>query len=272
MIKTKKKLADLVTGANGFIGSYLVKALTSKQVISCGRPDCDYRQLDFGKLPPIKTLYHLAWSGSPASGQSELDEWQVNVVPSLQLLEKALEARVERVVFLSSAGAIIDDRPATTYGKAKLAVEEWLGSQANDQFKVSIFRATNAIGVNQHFKHGQGILPRIKQCLAEDRPLTLWGDSSKDYLDVRDLVAALVRADIQTARLEIYPLGSGVNLKTSEIVEMAMKAANKTIKVIQKPQRDGDPVTVKVKLSKIKRELGWSPQHDPRETIRDYFV
>lgn len=267
----KQSQTILITGANGFIGRHLTHALAGHKLILSTRDQYPYNRLKFTQLPPLHRLYHLAWSGSPALNRSDLEEAAINLEPTKQLVLKAKQALVKHFVFVSSVGAIIGEPPKTPYGRAKLALEHWLLTQATPAFKITIVRATNAIGIGQHYKHGQGLLPYLKQALLTNKPATLYGNSRKDYLDVRDLAAALAAVSHQPKPFRIYPVGSGTVFSTHEIVRLAETTTGKSLKIIKLPARPDDPQLVTADLKLVQTELNWQPLYDPKVTIREYF-
>ncbi len=118
-----------ITGANGYVGSAIARAL---------EPAFDLtplsRRLESGSiawtlqstrdLAPalaihnVKTLVHAAWDFSyPDANENEL----INVAGSERLLCCAVNAGVERIIFISSISAFEGAR--SHYGDAKLQVE-----------------------------------------------------------------------------------------------------------------------------------------------------
>lgn len=111
-----------VTGASGLIGSHLVGELERRgaKVVRLGRPTF---ALD-GQTPPalpsnLNALVHCAYDFN-AIGPSEVE--RINVAGSLRLLDAAVAAGVERLVFVSSIAAF--DGCRSIYGRGKLKVEE----------------------------------------------------------------------------------------------------------------------------------------------------
>ncbi|PIE82814.1 MAG: epimerase [Candidatus Contendobacter odensis] len=145
----------LVTGGNGFIGQRLVAALQMKQarVRALLRPGrivpVEWQDIeivhgdvtDVASLAEvctgINTVFHVAgFAHADAADTPEFAErhWAVNAQGSFNVLDAAVAAGVERLVFLSSAKAVgesdsycVDERwtvlPETPYGRAKRAAE-----------------------------------------------------------------------------------------------------------------------------------------------------
>jgi len=124
------KPACAITGANGYVGSVLARALATEfDVVPLSRrnePGSIAWSLDSERdIAPelrqrgVKVLVHAAWDFThPEAAENE----RVNVGGARHLLECATRAGVERIVFISSISAFVGAR--SNYGRAKLQVEE----------------------------------------------------------------------------------------------------------------------------------------------------
>jgi len=145
----------LVTGANGQIGSALVKALgqrygVDKVLATDIRPssqaDIFFEQLDvldhkrlleLVSKYEVGTIYHLAAILSAKGEQQPLKAWDINMNGLFNVLEIAKELELEKVFFPSSIGiqgpttvrknvpqhSVFE--PTTVYGISKFASELW---------------------------------------------------------------------------------------------------------------------------------------------------
>jgi len=117
-----------ITGANGYVGSRLRATLTAaghRGVSLVRRPVEGQRYFSLGQpiapqaLEDIDVLVHCAWdmrSSNPTTVQA------LNVDGSAALLTAAHEARVRRIIFISSMSSFEGCR--SVYGQAKYAVEQ----------------------------------------------------------------------------------------------------------------------------------------------------
>lgn len=151
-----------VTGATGFVGRYIVSHLAAAghQLICWRRPSSDVSGLprevvwiegglgdDHSARELVEgadALVHAALDhpgGGFRGGEGDLVEFvEQNVLGSIRLFERAREAKVGRVVFVSSCAVhdvILTDRPldeahptwsSNHYGAHKAAVEAFVGS------------------------------------------------------------------------------------------------------------------------------------------------
>jgi len=165
----------LVTGASGFIGSHLVRALLEKKYeVSClvmEKEDLKWIEgldikLIYGDVTDKKSLYgategseyiyHLA---GVLSSKNPADYYNVNYSGTRNLVEACLEspAGLRRFIFSSSVaasgpsgkGRILteDDKcnPVTDYGRSKMMAEEYLRS-VGDRLPFTIVRLAMIYG------------------------------------------------------------------------------------------------------------------------------
>jgi len=121
-----------VTGSTGYLGGSLVSALRAQSLnvvayrrsVPDGVNDGSVRHLDLGQpadrgvFDGVSCLIHAAWDLSETDPRRA---WELNVAGSKRLLETALDAGVQRVIFISSMSAYFGTRQP--YGLMKLAVE-----------------------------------------------------------------------------------------------------------------------------------------------------
>ena len=120
-----------ITGATGYLGSVLSERFSSRgdEVVALTRrpPEravTEWRHFELGRpidgtiFQEVNTLIHAAWV---LSGKDTSQLWRENVVGSRGLIEAAVTAGVQKVVFVSSMSAYFGTRQ--TYGLMKLAVE-----------------------------------------------------------------------------------------------------------------------------------------------------
>ncbi len=65
----------------------------------------------------------------------------------------------------------------------------------------------------------------------------------------------------------IYNLGSGNGYSVREVIETARRVTGHPIPVKELPRRPGDSARLIASSEKIKRELGWKPEHDDLNEI-----
>jgi UDP-glucose 4-epimerase len=211
-----------------------------------------------------------------------------NLVNSLSLMDMAVRAGIKRFV-LSSTAAVYQSSeeplseesplgPTNTYGYTKLAVEQsldWYRQIHGLHF--AALRYFNACGARPG--HGEAhqpeshLIPRVIQVamgqaeaayiFGTDYP-TPDGTCIRDYIHILDLVSAhqLALEALSEHDKLVYNVGSGNGYSVREVIEATKQVSGVDIKVVESPRRPGDPARLVASSDKIRRELGWKPQHD----------
>jgi UDP-glucose 4-epimerase len=211
-----------------------------------------------------------------------------NLVNSLSLMDMAVRAGVGRFVFSSTAAVYQSSEeplseespigPTNTYGYTKLAVEQSLDWYRQIHgLNFAALRYFNACGARPG--HGEAhqpeshLIPRVIQValgqaeaayiFGTDYP-TPDGTCIRDYIHILDLVSAhlLALEALDEHDKLIYNVGSGNGFSVREVIEATRQVSGVDIKVIEGPRRPGDSARLEASSEKIRRELGWKPQHD----------
>ncbi len=210
-----------------------------------------------------------------------------NLANSLQLMEAAQRAGVKRFVLSSTAAvyASCNDPlseespldPANAYGFTKLAIEQaldWYRRIYGLHFAaLRYFNACGALpGRGEAHQPESHLIPRVLQVPLGKLPAiqifggdypTGDGTCIRDYIHIADLVSAhLLALDAlkEQDRL-IYNLGNGSGYSNLQVVETARRVTGHPIPVVMSPRRNGDAPRLVASSEKIRRELGWAPQH-----------
>jgi UDP-glucose 4-epimerase len=215
-----------------------------------------------------------------------------NLINSLLLIEAAAKAGVMRFV-LSSTAAVYQSSdaplsedaplgPTNTYGFTKLAIEQsldWYNKIHGLCFAaLRYFNAAGALpGRGEAHEPESHLIPRVlKVALGQgevhvfgtDYP-TPDGTCIRDYIHLADLVSAhlLALAALDKRNKMIYNLGNGKGYSVKEVIETARSVTGKKIPAVEHPRREGDSARLVASSDKIRRELGWVPQHPALQEI-----
>ncbi len=281
----------LILGCNGFIGQYLTSELMRRGIRVVGydrvgavfaAPDRFIEgnfccESDFSHIieeENIDTVFHLISTTTPAEGVvNVMREVEENILPTMRLLE-ALKGRGVQVIFPSSGGTVYgetensanktDDalRPICSYGMQKLAIENFMRLyDATGAVRCKICRVSNPYGVMPQQGRTQGIIPILLRRLFDDEPITLFGDTVRDYIYITDVIEALIKvAEYQRSLVE-FNVGSGIGVSLNELVEKLEQAAGKRFKQINRlPIRSCDVRYSVLDCANTEKELGWSRQ------------
>jgi UDP-glucose 4-epimerase len=216
-----------------------------------------------------------------------------NLINSIELIDMAVKAGIRRFV-LSSTAAVYQSSeeplteesplgPTNTYGFTKLAVEQsldWYRQIHGLHFAaLRYFNACGALpGRGEAHQPESHLIPRVLGVALGQSPhthifgtdyLTPDGTCIRDYIHIADLVSAhilAVEALGEHAKL-VYNLGSGNGYSVREVIETARAVTGHPIPAIEGPRRGGDSARLVASSAKIRRELGWQPQHDNLKDI-----
>jgi UDP-glucose 4-epimerase len=116
----------------------------------------------------------------------------------------------------------------------------------------------------------EGIRPSIS-ILGGDYP-TPDGTCFRDYIHVSDLASAhLLALDALAASAQpvslAYNLGNGKGFSVQEVIAAARRITGHAIPATVSSRREGDPATLVASSERIRRELGWKPQHPELDDI-----
>jgi UDP-glucose 4-epimerase len=216
-----------------------------------------------------------------------------NFVNSLSLIESAARAGIKKFVFSSTAAVYVSsDQPLTedsplgptnVYGQTKLMTEqtlEWYRQIHGLHF--ASLRYFNACGALP--EHGEAHQPEshliplvLRVALGQRESASIFGTDYptpdgtciRDYIHIADLVSAHLLAlnALEKNEQSIYNVGSGTGYSVREVIETARKVTGHPIPAIESPRRAGDPARLVASSEKIRRELGWKPEHDDLQDI-----
>jgi UDP-glucose 4-epimerase len=259
----------------------------------------------FEKLPweQIESVVHLA-AVQPANISTKkynpVDYIQVNTIGTLNILDFCKRVSAGKIIYASSHRntqgiwlknkAIREDDGRSIKYSGEYAMFSISESAAQDcieyylaqyGLKGVIFRLPPVYGYGPHteiFKEGKpiktGFQIFIENAMA-GRPIEIWGDSSKgrDIIYVKDVVSALIKTLNSDKALGLYNIASGRYLTLREEVETIAKVfwgIDSDPEFIERPELPNSIDTFLYDISKAKRDLGWSPQHNFEEMLIDY--
>ncbi len=279
MSNTKRAL---VTGADGFVGRALVKALSLQgvNVVAFGQDSGDIVEpetLDKLQDKQIDHVFHLAGKTYvPASWESPMEYERVNVCGTINVLEFCRKAvasltYVSAYVYGEPPALPVSEstavRPNNPYAMSKLQAEQWCSFYAEHYGVAStVIRPFNIFGPGQREDF---LIPFVIQQVREGKKIVIKDDAPKrDYCYIDDLVRALLLAMSQSWEFEVINIGSGESLSVGEIVSIIQSVAGTDLPVtVLGEQRRNEIDDVRADITKAKRLLGWVPKWSFREGI-----
>ena len=250
----------LITGIDGFTGRYLAEALKHQGIQVVGLSGVlDNQGMGFFKcdlldsvrlnklVKDIKPDYvaHLAAIAFVGHGNNE-DFYRVNVIGTMNLLESLCQAGLglSKVLVASSANIygtpnveVIDEAilpaPVNHYATSKLAMECMVRTMFS-KLPIVITRPFNYTGLGQN---EQFLIPKIIGHFKRSEKVIELGnlDVSRDFSDVRDVVASYVALLMSKAESTVVNICSGRATTLREIITKTEELAGYDIEVRVNP-------------------------------------
>lgn len=206
-----------------------------------------------------------------------------NVSRSIKLVDWIKNYTPQSKLIFSSSASVYKNKnepikekdelePLSPYAKSKKMVEDVILDVSNaHNLRYVIFRFFNACGAISDL-HGQDpnathIFPRLFESQINKSTFTLYGDSIRDYIHVRDLVDAHVIA-IENNTHGIYNLGNETGYKNSEIFKKFHKEVG-DVDVFVQPKRENEADILVASIDKAKEEMVWQPEYNLDDVIKD---
>ena len=226
-----------------------------------------------------------------------LKYYRNNFADVLNLIDICLKYEVDKFIFSSTAAVygipekipVTEDmplQPINPYGASKTMVERVLNEVATvNNFRYVALRYFNVAGADPLSRIGQAredathlITVSLRTALGKRDHLDIFGadydtpDGTcvRDYIHVDDLSSAHILAlQYLTAggSSAIYNCGYGHGHSVKEVVDKVRKVTGVDFPVRYAGRRPGDPPSLVADATKIRKELGWTPEHDDLEFI-----
>src|ERR1700723_996698 len=298
----------LVTGAAGFIGSSLVRALLERgdevrgiDNFATGRREnlTDVlKEVDFREAAILHpnamhkacaavdyVLHEAAIPSGPKSVLDPIGSNRANIDGTVNLLVAARDAKVKRVVYAASSSAYGDTptlpkheamtpNPISPYAVAKLASEHYMISffRCYGLETVSL-RYFNIFGPHQDpSSQYSGVLAKfISQMLREEQP-TIFGDGeqSRDFTYIDNVVEANLLAchAAPQAAGKVFNVATGRRVTLNETFQLLRGMTSYKGQPVYGPERGGDIKHSLADISRAEKYLGYKPKVDFEEGLR----
>ncbi|WP_123039446.1 NAD-dependent epimerase/dehydratase family protein [Cohnella candidum] len=300
----------LVTGGAGFIGSHVVEALLENghnvavlDNLSNGFADripSDSVLYDLDICDPTishvfrqfrpEIVVHLAAQTDVAASVARFSlDAQINIMGTLELLQKCAEFGIRKFIYASSAAVygnpksfyISEDhplRPISPYGISKYAAELYVQRVAEEHgIDHTVLRYANVYGERQGEKSEGGVVSGfIRKLRNRERPIIFGtGEQTRDFIYVKDVaeanVAALTRGSGGT-----FNVGTGQRTSVLDLLRKLGEVTGIVPDPLYEPPRLGDILHNGLDIRLASEELGWAPRYSLidglKQTYDPYFI
>ncbi len=275
----------VVTGAAGFIGARVVRALSiDHDVVGVGRGTARSSITMAGLAGidrPASLVVHLAGGSSVGrSLEAPLIDFEQTLPPLAQVLEWLRTSSPTARLVLASSGAVYGDgagrplaedaplHPASPYGHHRRLAESLCASWAQTfQTAAVIVRLFSVYGPGQR---KQLMWDACCKAREGDRTFHGTGDEARDWLHVDDAVALLLAASRSASpQVPIVNGGTGTATCVRAIVGAVFGALGAGEPTFSGATRAGDPALMMADVGRA-RALGWAPRVDVAAGVAEY--
>lgn len=265
----------LITGGAGFIGSHLVEHYQGKaEVVVLDNLRSGYLhnldgldhtlihgsvtdpQIVNQAMQEVDLVFHLAAMISvPESMEKPLECVEINVNGTLNILDAAVTHNVSKVVLASSAAIYGDNptvpktedmmpEPMSPYAITKLDGEYYLELYRREKgLPTTSLRFFNVFGPRQdpNSAYAAAVPIFIQKALAGE-PITIFGDGkqTRDFIHVKDIVAALVHIAARPDLHGTYNVGYGKSMTVNQLANDIIRLSQSPSKITHTTKRAGD--------------------------------
>lgn len=249
----------LVTGATGFVGSYVydllrqdghevygtTKSKPSENIIHCNINEESETSDLVNTIKPEAIIHSAAISSVTSS--SSYEYYLSNTIGTENLLKatSSLQKKI-RFVFLSTAGVYgnqntgslsesLCPKPVHHYGMSKFCCERMI-LNFSDTIDYTILRPFNIIGAGQS---PDFIVPKLSRAFARRDPVLRLGniDVYRDYIDIAEAAAIIRHIMFSKDSIgETYNLCSGIPVSLKELLTLFGKLTGHDIKIEVAPE------------------------------------
>lgn len=293
----------LVAGANGMVGSAIVRNLKSKgyYVTEATRNQVDFTDQEetkeyFERNKPEYVFVAAAKVGGIMANKTYKGDFLYqNLMIQNNIIHYSMVNDVKKLLFLGSSciypkfatQPITEDQLMTgaleptndAYAIAKIAgIKMCQAYREQHGFNAISLMPTNLYGINDNFDpNSSHVLPALIRKFHEAKEsnapyVECWGDGSprREFLHVDDLAEACFRCMISYDSLEIINVGTGDDLTIKELTKLISIIVGYTGEIVwDESKPNGTPRKV-LNVDKIKT-LGWSPKIGLRQGIYETY-
>ncbi len=206
---------------------------------------------------------------------------KTNVFGTYTLLEAAKKNNISKFIQISTdevygsieKGAFKEAdnlKPSSPYSASKASADLLaLSYLATYQLPVIITRSSNNFGP---YQFPEKVIPLFITNILEEKPVPLYGDGQnvRDWVYVLDNCEAIDQVMHKGKAGEIYNIGGSNELANIELTKKILELLGKNDEFIQPvTDRLGHDRRYALDCFKLRSEMGWKPQHDFNQALKE---
>jgi len=202
----------------------------------------DIRETEKIPLKNIETIIHLAnIANDPGVELNPTLSWEVNVLATHQLADKANRANVKQIIFASSGSVygvksepkVTEDLellPISAYNKTKMVAERVLLSYQN-QMQIHCIRPATVCGISPRMRFDVSVNLLTLQALTNNKMTVFGGAQVRPNIHIEDIVNVYSHF-LKNPKIESGCYNAGFeNISIREIAEMIKKETGASIEL-----------------------------------------
>lgn len=279
----------LITGGSGYVGTLLTETLlklghkiTVVDTMWFGNYLENHENLkiiktnilDIDSIPmnDIDTVLHLAnIANDPTGDLNSKLTWEVNVLASKLLIEKAIKFKVKQFIYASSGSVYgvkdelqvtedLDLVPISDYNKTKM-ISERVFLSYKDEINTVIIRPATVCGYSKRMRLDVSVNMLTMQALANKKITVFGGDQTRPNIHIRDMVDVYLHFLNNCDLTGIYNAGFE-NISILDIAKKVTKHIDAEIIVSQ----SNDPRSYRLNSDKLIK-TGFNPKYEIETAI-----
>lgn len=279
----------LITGGTGYVGTLLTETLLAKgykvtvvDTMWFGNYLKEDKNLtliktnilDIDSIPMenIDTIFHLAnIANDPTGDLNSKLTWEVNVLASKLLIEKAIKNKVKQFIYASSGSVygvkeeeqVTEDLelvPISDYNKTKM-ISERVFLSYQDQINTVIIRPATVCGYSKRMRLDVSVNMLTMQALANKKITVFGGEQTRPNIHIKDMINVYLHFLNNSNLTGIYNAGFE-NISILDIAKKVEKHINAQIIITA----SNDPRSYRLNSQKL-LDTGFIPQYGVETAI-----
>ncbi len=234
----------------------------------------DIRETETIPMEGIDAVIHLAnVANDPCGDLNAKLAWEVNVLATMGIIEKAIEYKVEQFIYASSGSVygvkeeenVTEDLPLvpiSDYNKTKMISERVLLSY-KEQIAIQILRPATVCGYSSRMRLDVAVNLLTMLALKNGKITVFGGDQTRPNIHIKDITAAYIHLLERKELTGIYNAG----FENISILDIANKVAEYIPAEIIVSESN-DPRSYRQNSDKL-LATGFKPQYSYEDGIKD---